>query len=91
MTDNTIKLFSHFQEKSLLKQDVYRKTLTTFKKIKEIISTISKEYADYCNQMGTHIPFQMKGKSEFEIELHYWWRHSFIYDAFKHFRILPRT
>ena len=71
MTDNTINLFSHFQEKSLLKQDVYRKTLTTFKKFKDIISTISNEYADYCNQMGTHIPFQMKEKSEFEIELHF--------------------
>lgn len=71
MTDNTLNLFSHFQEKALLKQDVYRKTLTTFKKIKEIIFAISKEYADYCNQTGTNNVFQIKDKSEFEIELHF--------------------
>lgn len=71
MTDNTIQLFSLLQEKSLLKQDVYRKTFSTFKKLRDIIFTISKEYADYGNQMGTAIPFQMKDKSEFEIELHF--------------------
>ena len=71
MTDNTIQLFSLLQEKSLLKQDVYRKTLSTFKRIREIIFVISKDYAEYSNQMGTTIPFQVKDKSEFEIELHF--------------------
>lgn len=71
MTDNTIQLFSLLQEKSLLKQDVYRKTLSTFKILRDTIFTISKEYADYSSQMGTTIPFQMKDKSEFEIELHF--------------------
>ena len=71
MTDNTIQLFSLLQEKALLKQGVYRKTLSTFKILRDIIFTISKEYADYSSQMGTAIPFQMKDKSEFEIELHF--------------------
>ena len=71
MTENTIQLFSLLQEKSLLKQDVYHKTLSTFKILRDTIFTISKEYADYSSQMGTTIPFQMKDKSEFEIELHF--------------------
>ena len=60
MSENTNQLFTLLQEKSLLKQDVYRKTLSVFRQFKEIILSIAKEYADYSKQNGTIIPFQLK-------------------------------
>jgi hypothetical protein len=71
MTDNTKQLFTLLQDKSLLKQDVYHKTLSVFRKFKEIIHTIASEYAEHSKQNGTMIPFQLKENSEFEMELHF--------------------
>jgi len=71
MNENTARLFTLLQEKSLLKQDVYRKTLGTFKKYRDIINTLTNEYTDYSKLKGNTIPFLMKEKSEFEIELHF--------------------
>jgi hypothetical protein len=71
MTDNTNRLFTLLYDKSNLKQDVYRKTVSVFKKLKETLLIISKEYADFSKEKGIAIPFQMNEKSEFEIELHF--------------------
>ena len=71
MSENTNQLFTLLRDKSLLKQDVYRKTLSVFRQFKDIILTIAKEYAEYSKQNGNSVPFQLKEKSEFEIELHF--------------------
>jgi len=71
MSENTNQLFTLLREKSLLKQDVYRKTLSVFRQFKDIILTIAKEYAEYSKLNGNSVPFQLKEKSEFEIELHF--------------------
>jgi hypothetical protein len=71
MSENTNQLFTLLRDKSLLKQDVYRKTLSVFRQYKDIILTIAKEYAEYSKLNGNSVPFQLKEKSEFEIELHF--------------------
>jgi hypothetical protein len=71
MSENTNQLFTLLRDKSLLKQDVYRKTLSVFRQFKDIILTIGKEYAEYSKQNGNSVSFQLKEKSEFEIELHF--------------------
>ncbi|MDP4289785.1 MAG: hypothetical protein Q8908_01780 [Bacteroidota bacterium] len=71
MTENTSKLFTLFQDKSLLKQDVYHKTLSVFKQLGEIIRKTAAEYAEFSKQKGAPIPFQLKETSEFEMELHF--------------------
>ena len=71
MSENTNLLFTLLRDKSLLKQDVYRKTLSVFRQFKDIILTIAKEYAEFSKLNGNSVSFQLKEKSEFEIELRF--------------------
>ncbi len=71
MNDSTTLLFSKLQDKASLKQDVYNKTLATFKTLYDILFELSKEYEQFCIEHGTHIPFRLTKKSEFEIELQF--------------------
>ncbi len=60
MNESTNLLFAQLKEKSLLKQDVYRKTLSAFKQFRDLIFTISNEYAEFSKQNGSSVPFHMK-------------------------------
>ena len=71
MNESTNQLFGLLQDKALLKQDVYRKTLSVFKHCRDLLFTISNEYAEYGKQRGTAVPFHMKEINEFELELHF--------------------
>lgn len=71
MNENTSPLFSKLENKASLKQDVYTKTLNTFKTLYDILLTLSKEYDQYSKDQNNPIPFILTRKSEFEIELQF--------------------
>lgn len=71
MNENTSPLFSKLENKASLKQDVYTKTLNTFKTLYDILLTLSKEYDQYSKDQNDPIPFVLTRKSEFEIELQF--------------------
>jgi hypothetical protein len=71
MNENTTPLFSKLQDKASLKQDVYTKTLNTFKTFYDILFTLSKEYEQFSANQNAPIPFKLTKKSEFEIELQF--------------------
>jgi len=71
MNESTSPLFSKLQNKASLKQDVYTKTLNTFKTLYDILFALSKEYEQFSGEQAAPIPFKLTKKSEFEIELQF--------------------
>ncbi|NWJ50625.1 MAG: hypothetical protein HXX14_07160 [Bacteroidetes bacterium] len=71
MNENTAPLFAKLQDKASLKQDIYTKTLNTFKTLYDILFTLSKEYEQFSSTQNAPIPFRLTKKSEFEIELQF--------------------
>lgn len=71
MNESTSPLFSKLQNKASLKQDVYTKTLNTFKTLYDILFALSKEYEQFSGEQTDPIPFKLTKKSEFEIELQF--------------------
>lgn len=71
MNENISPLFSKLQDKASLKQDIYTKTLNTFKTFYDILFALSKEYEQFSNEQNATIPFKLTRKNEFEIELQF--------------------
>lgn len=71
MNDNASPLFSKLHAKISLKQDVYTKTLNTFKLLYDILFSLSKEHERFSTDHNDNIPFRLTKKSEFEIELQF--------------------
>jgi len=65
------KLFDKLIQKSELKQTVYQNTFESFKIFKRIIEQMSHSYHTYtrAKKGKFKIPFELKSKSEFEVEL----------------------
>lgn len=68
-TLNNSDLFGALRKKALLKQDIYRKTLSTFRMFKSILQEMIAEYQDKYNGQGDLVPFEFRDRGEFEIEL----------------------
>ena len=62
-------LFETVRRKALLKQDVYRKTLNTFRQLKTIIPEMIAEYNEKYNGYHTIVPFEFRDRGEFELEV----------------------
>jgi hypothetical protein len=62
-------LFETVRRKALLKQDVYRKTLNTFRQLKTIIPEMIAEYHEKYNSNQTIVPFEFRDRGEFELEV----------------------
>jgi hypothetical protein len=71
MNENISPLFSKLQDKASLKQDIYTKTLNTFKTFYDILFALSKEYEQFSSEHNATIPFKLTRKNEFEIELQF--------------------
>ena len=66
---NNSDLFGSLRKKALLKQDIYRKTLSTFRMFKSIMQEMIAEYQEKYNGQGDLVPFEFRDRGEFEIEL----------------------
>ena len=64
--DQTIQLLG---KKSAMKQDVYRKTLETFKMLEEVLKEVSVDLQQELSSLDKRISINFTIKSEFEIEL----------------------
>jgi len=62
-------LFEVMRKKALLKQDIYRKTLNTFRQFKSVMLEMIAEYQGKYNGNQTLVPFEFRDRGEFEIEL----------------------
>lgn len=62
-------VFEEIRTKALLKQDVYKKTFSTFRLLKSVILEMVVEYNEKFNGNQTVVPFEFRDRSEFEIEL----------------------
>ena len=62
-------LFGALRKKALLKQDIYRKTVSTFRMFKSIMQEMIAEYQATYNGEGHVVPFEFRDRGEFEIEL----------------------
>ena len=70
-TEKTHKeLFTDLTEKSVLKQKVYNKTLSSFKSLKKVIDSYEAEYRNFIKEDSLpKTPFEAKQNGDFEIEL----------------------
>jgi hypothetical protein len=68
LSQNT-DLFEVMRKKAMLKQDIYRKTLNTFRQFKSIILEMMAEYQQKYNGNREVVPFEFRDRGEFEIEL----------------------
>ncbi len=68
VTVNT-ELFEVMRKKAMLKQDIYRKTLNTFRQFKSVLLEMIAEYQVKFNGNQAFIPFEFRDRGEFEIEL----------------------
>jgi hypothetical protein len=57
------------KEKSALKQDVFYKTIATFKTLKEVCREFSKELKPRASEIDKRLIIDFKDKSEFEFEM----------------------
>lgn len=62
-------LFEVMRNKAMLKQDIYRKTLNTFRQFKSIILEMMAEYQEKYNGNREIVPFEFRDRSEFELEV----------------------
>lgn len=62
-------LFEVMRKKAMLKQDIYRKTLSTFRQLKSIILEMLAEYQQKYNGNREIVPFEFHDRGEFEFEL----------------------
>ncbi|MBW6490886.1 MAG: hypothetical protein K0B15_06780 [Lentimicrobium sp.] len=62
-------LFEVLRNKALLKQEVYQKTLTTFRQFKSVIIEMVRDYQERFNGNEQLIPFDFRDRGEFEFEL----------------------
>jgi hypothetical protein len=62
-------LFEVMRKKAMLKQDIYRKTLNTFRQFKNVILGMMAEYQEKYNGNREVVPFEFRDRGEFEIEL----------------------
>jgi len=57
------------KEKSSLKQDVYQKTVATFKMFKEVVKEFSRELKPVATEIDKRLVVEYKDRGEFEFEL----------------------
>ncbi len=65
----TQELFDDLINKSILKQDVYKKTLTSFNMLKTGLKDLVTKYKEQKSENAQKIPFKFKDRSEFEAEI----------------------
>jgi hypothetical protein len=65
----TQALFDNLINKSLLKQEVYNKTLTSFNMLKTGMVDLVEKYKTQKSEDSQKIPFKFKDRSEFEAEI----------------------
>lgn len=65
------KLFEVLRKKAMLKQDVYKKTLTTFRQFKSVILEMVADYQEQFNGNLAAVPFEFRDRGEFEFELRF--------------------
>jgi hypothetical protein len=65
----TQELFDNLISKSLLKQDVYNKTLTSFNMLKHGMKDLVAKYKAQDSEDAEKVPFKFKDRSEFEAEI----------------------
>ena len=65
----TQALFDNLVNKSILKQDVYSKTLTSFNMLKTGMQDLVEKYNAQKSENAKRIPFKFKDRSEFEAEI----------------------
>jgi len=64
-------IFEALRIKALLKQDIYKKTLNTFRLFKMIVLEMVAEYQERYNGNQTIVPFEFRDRGEFEFELRF--------------------
>jgi len=62
-------IFESLRTKALLKQDIYRKTLSSFKLFRSIIQEMVTGYHTKYNGNPAPVPFESRDTGEFELEL----------------------
>lgn len=62
-------LFEDLRKKAILKQEVYQKTLSSFKIFKSVMLELVTEYQKKYNGNQPVIPFEFRDRGEFELEL----------------------
>jgi len=68
-TDEKPDIFESLRTKALLKQEVYRKTLGSFRLFKTIMQEMVTEYHTKYNGNPAPVPFEFRDTGEFELEL----------------------
>jgi hypothetical protein len=59
-----------FEEKASLKQDVFHKTIATFKELKFVVKEVVEEFKPLAHKIDPRIVVDFKDRSEVEMELH---------------------
>ncbi|MGL4598712.1 MAG: hypothetical protein ACRCYO_14440 [Bacteroidia bacterium] len=59
-----------FEEKASLKQDVFHKTIATFKELKSVVKEVVDEFKPLAHKIDPRITVEYKDRSEVEMELH---------------------
>ena len=67
----TDDLFPGLRKKASFKQEVYRKTLDTFRLFKSVLIELDTEYRQKYKSDTLQIPFEYRDKGEFEAELRF--------------------
>lgn len=62
-------LFEDLRKKAILKQEIYQKTLSSFKSFKSVMLELVTAYQQKYNGNQPVIPFEFRDRGEFELEL----------------------
>lgn len=71
MSDDKTKeiILQLLKDKSSLKQDVFYKTIDTFKILREVVKEVAREYKPLASDIDKRLLVEYKEKSEYEVEL----------------------